>query len=127
MAILQLRSRRKNTGGRYIRPLVKRLSRLGGLPVFTKIAETKSKTLRVIGGNTKDKLLAVNKANVYDPKTKKHQVVSIKNIVENPANRHYVRRNILTKGAIVETEKGRAQITSRPGQSAFVNATLLAE
>ena len=69
MAILQLRSRRKNTGGRYIRPLVKRLARMGGLPVFTKIAETKSKTLRVIGGNSKDKLLAVNKANVYDPKT----------------------------------------------------------
>ncbi|MCA9477925.1 MAG: 30S ribosomal protein S8e [Nanoarchaeota archaeon] len=127
MAILQLRSRRKNTGGRYIRPLVKRLSRLGGLPVFTKLGETKSKTLRVIGGNDKDKLLAVNKANLYDPTSKKHQVVAIKNIVENPANRHYVRRNILTKGSIVETEKGRARITSRPGQSAFVNATLLTE
>ena len=127
MAILQLRSRRKNTGGRYIRPLVKRLARMGGLPVLTKIAETKSKTLRVIGGNSKDKLLAVNKANVYNAKTKKHEVIAIKNIVENPANRHYVRRNILTKGAIVETVKGRAQITSRPGQSAFVNAILLAE
>ncbi len=126
MAILQLRSRRKNTGGRYIRPLVRRLSRMGGLPIFTKIGETKTKSLRVIGGNSKDKLLAVKKANVYNPKTKKHAVATIKNIVENPANRHYVRRNILTKGAIVETDKGRAQITSRPGQSAFVNATLLA-
>jgi small subunit ribosomal protein S8e len=126
MAILALRSRRKNTGGRYIRPLVKRLARMGGLPVFTKIGETKTKSLRVIGGNSKDKLLAVNKANVYNPKTKKHEVATIKNIVENPANRHYVRRNILTKGAIVETDKGRAQITSRPGQSAFVNAKLVA-
>ena len=127
MAILQLRSKRKNTGGRYIRPLVKRLARLGGLPVFTKIGDTRSKTLRVIGGNSKDKLLAVNKANIYNPKTKKHEVATIKNILENPANRHYVRRNILTKGAIVETDKGRAQITSRPGQSAFVNAILVAK
>lgn len=127
MAILQLRSKRKNTGGRYIRPLVKRLSRLGGLPVLTKIGETKSKTLRVIGGNEKSKLLAVKKANVYNPQTKKHEVAEIKTIVENPANRHYVRRNILTKGAVVETTLGKAQITSRPGQSAFVNAKLLAE
>lgn len=127
MAILQLRSKRKATGGRYIRPLVKRLSRLGGLPVLTKIGETKSKTLRVIGGNEKSKLLAVKKANVYNPKTKKHEVAEIKTILQNPANRHYVRRNILTKGAIVETDKGKAQITSRPGQSAFVNAKLLAE
>ena len=125
MAILQLRSRRKQTGGRYKRPLVKRLARLGGLPVHTKIGPLKVKSLRVIGGNQKEKMLAAQKANVYNPTTKKHELVAIKNVVENPANRHYVRRNILTKGCVVETEKGKARITSRPGQGAVANAILL--
>lgn len=125
MAILQLRSNRKPTGGRYKRPQVKRLSRLGGLPVLTKISSFKRKTLRVSGANTKDKLLAADKVNVFNPKTKKHQIAAIKNIVENPANRHFVRRNIVTKGCVVETELGKAKITSRPGQNGFVDGIIV--
>lgn len=125
MAILQLRSKRKATGGRYKRVLVKRMGRQGRLPVFTKLAAYKRKQERTIGGNVKEKLLSADKVNVYDSATKAYVVLAIKNIVENPANRHYVRRNILTKGCIVETEKGKAQITSRPGQSAVVNAILI--
>ncbi|MEK6949175.1 MAG: 30S ribosomal protein S8e, partial [Nanoarchaeota archaeon] len=49
----------------------------------------------------------------------------IKTISGNPANRHFVRRNIMTKGAIIETEKGKARITSRPGQDGAVNAVLI--
>lgn len=121
MAISQLRSKRKASGGRYKRLIVKRLGRQGRLPVLTKLAVRKRKVLRVIGGGKKDKLLSENKVNVYDAKTKKHLVLEIKNIVENPANRHYVRRNILTKGCIVETEKGNVRITSRPGQESVLN------
>ena len=36
------------------------------------------------------------------------------------ANRHYVRRNILTKGTVITTDKGNAVITSRPGQEARI-------
>ena len=125
MAILQLRSNRKASGARYKRPKVRRLFRMGSLPVMTRLDARKAKSLRVIGGNSKDKLVAENKANVYDPKAKKHTVVEIKNVVENPANRHYVRRNILTKGCVIQTELGQARITSRPGQSAVVNAVLV--
>jgi small subunit ribosomal protein S8e len=125
MAILQLRSKRKATGGRYKRVLVRRLAQLGRLPVLTKIAPLKQKQVRTIGGNTKDKLLGANKVNLFDPATKKHEIVEIKTILENPANRHYVRRNILTKGSIVDTTKGKAQITSRPGQTGFLDAILL--
>jgi len=63
--------------------------------------------------------------NVYDPKTKKYSKVEIKTVVENPANRHYVRRNILTKGTIVDTSLGKAKITSRPGQEAVLNGILV--
>ena len=127
MAILQLRSRRKSTGGRYKRPNVKRLGRLGRLPVLTKLGTRKRKSIRVIGGNYKSKMLAEDKVNVFDPKTKKHEVLTISNVVESPANRHYVRRNVMTKGSIVETPKGRVQITSRPGQGVVLNGKLLAE
>lgn len=125
MAILQLRSNRKVTGGRYKRVIVKRLARLGGLPTLTKLSPLRKKSVRVIGSNEKPKLLSADKVNLFNPKTKKHEVVSISTILENPANRHYVRRNILTRGSIVETSKGKAKITSRPGQTGMVNAVLI--
>ena len=51
----------------------------------------------------------------------------IKSIVENSANRHFVRRGSLTKGAVVETEQGQARVVSRPGQSGTINAILIDE
>ncbi len=125
MAISQLRSKRKATGGRYKRILVKRLARLGRLPVFTSIGSRRVKSVRTIGGNKKSKILRAEKVNVYDAKAKKHIILDIKNVVENPANSQYVRRNIITKGTLVETEKGKARITSRPGQEVVLNAVLV--
>ena len=46
-------------------------------------------------------------------------------VVENKANKDFVRMNILTKGAIIETDLGKAKITSRPGQSGSINAILI--
>jgi small subunit ribosomal protein S8e len=73
--------------------------------------------VRGVGGFLKTKLLQAKVVSVYDPKSKKHSKEEITTIVENTANRHFVRRNILTKGAIVETGKGKVKITSRPGQA----------
>ncbi|MEK6848627.1 MAG: 30S ribosomal protein S8e, partial [Nanoarchaeota archaeon] len=42
-----------------------------------------------------------------------------------PANRHFIRRNIMTKGSVIDTELGKARITSRPGQDGVVNAVLI--
>lgn len=127
MAILQLRSNRKPTGGRYKKPKVRRLSRYGRQSVSTKLADTKLKTVKTIGGNKKTMLLRANKVNIFDEKTKKHKVAQIKTAMENPANRHYVRRNILTMGAIVDTEMGKVRITSRPGQEGTLNGILISE
>jgi small subunit ribosomal protein S8e len=33
--------------------------------------------------------------------------------------------NVITKGAIIETEKGLAKVVSRPGQDGVVNAVLI--
>jgi len=124
MAISQTRSKRKTTGGRY-KKLVKRLTQLGRAPTLTKIGETKSKSIRSKSGCQKHILLATNKVNVLDPKTKKTKIVLIKTVAESPANRNYVRSNTLTKGSIVDTELGKVKITSRPGQEKTVNGVLL--
>lgn len=125
MAITQSRPRRKVSGGRYIKYRKKRIFELGSLPTLTRIGERKLKRLRVKGGNSKFRLLSCSDINLYDPKTKKYSKAVIKTVVENPANRNYVRRNILTKGTIVDTDKGRARILNRPGQESIVNAMLI--
>jgi SSU ribosomal protein S8E len=48
-------------------------------------------------------------------------------VLETPANREYARRGIIVKGAIIQTEMGKAVVTSRPGQDGAVNALLLKE
>lgn len=125
MAITHTRSRRKPSGGRYIGSRHKRKYEMANQPTLTGLGNAKSISKRIIGGNIKFRLLQANIANVYDPKTKKYSKAAIKTIVENPANRHYVRRNIMTKGTIIETDKGKARIVNRPGQEKVVNAILL--
>jgi len=125
MAILQERPRRKVTGSRYVDYRKKKFSNLGRDPTQTRVGERKVKLLRGKGGHKKEILYTDKMLNVFNSKTKKYEKVEIKNVVENPANRHYVRRNILTKGTIVETSLGRVKITSRPGQEAVLNGVLV--
>jgi small subunit ribosomal protein S8e len=124
MARAQTKSKRKATGGRYVAGRSKRRSELTRLPTHTKLAENKIKSMRVIGGNPKKFLLAANAINVSDAKGKVAKV-ELTNVVENKANPHLVRRNILTKGAIVETKLGKVRVTSRPGQNAVLSGVLV--
>ncbi len=125
MAISQKRSRNKETGKQTQFHRKKKQHELGRLPTHTKVGEKKIKSIRTIGNNSKVKILNAETVNLFDPKSKKYSKVKIKSVVENPANRHFVRRNILTKGTVVETEKGKARIASRPGQQGSVDAVLI--
>lgn len=125
MAISQARPRRKVTGSRYIDQRKKKFFELGRDPTMSKLGPEKKKVLRITAGAKKNVLLSADVANLLDPKTKKTVKAKIINVIENPANRHFVRRNILTKGTIIETEKGKARITSRPGQEGSLNAVLI--
>ena len=125
MAIVQARSKRKASGGRYKSTLSKRKHMIGRLAAMTKVGVAKLKSVRTKGGGDKAKLLSIDVANVLDPKTKKASKAKITDVVENPANRYFVRRNVITKGTIIETEKGKAKVTSRPGQDGTVNAVLI--
>ena len=125
MVITQSRSKRKVSGGRYKAARSKRKFEIGRSSSQTKVAPKKLKKIRTKGGGSKNRLLRTETANLYDPKTKKYTKTKIKSVVENPANRHFVRRNIITKGCVIETEKGKAKVTSRPGQDGMVNAVLI--
>lgn len=126
MPISQERSKRKSTGGRYKDVFSKKKAHNGGIPTLTRIGELKEKLVRVLGGNKKNKLLFSQEVNVADPKTKKVTKDIVVNVEDNTANRNYIRRNILTKGAVIELKSGKkAKITSRPGQSKILNAVLL--
>ncbi|MFH1589463.1 MAG: 30S ribosomal protein S8e, partial [archaeon] len=113
------------SGGRYKVKSYKRRAQTGRQAALTSVGEKRTRVDRGLGGNKKTKLLSVNKVNLMDPKTKKASITDLKTILENPANRHFVRRNILSKGAIIETPKGKAKITNRPSQEGFVNAVLV--
>jgi len=121
----QGKSTRKSTGGRYHASRGKRRTEIGRSPADTVIGETKVKTIRVTGGNTKVRALKAEFANVSDVKTGKVQKVKILSVSENAANPNYVRRNLMTKGAVIATDLGKARIVSRPGQDGVINAVLI--
>ena len=91
---------------------------------LTKLDKLKLKIKRVLGGNHKNTLLSGDVVNLVG-KDGKVVKTTIKNVIDNPADKHMARRNIMTKGAIIETESGKAKITSRPGQDGVINAVLI--
>ncbi len=125
MALWQGSSDRSNTGRRIRRARGKRKFEIGRESHLTTVGPRRAKSVRTMGHNQKHRLLSSNIAYIVDPKTKKTKKTEILNVVENPANIHYIRRNILNKGAIIETKLGKAKVTSRPGQSGTINGILL--
>jgi small subunit ribosomal protein S8e len=121
----QGKSRRKSTGGRLHRNRKKREHEAGRPAADTTIGETRIRKIRTRGGSSKMRVLKCELANVADPKSGTTKTVKIITVRDNPANPFYARRNITTKGAVIETELGDAVVTSRPGQEGIVNAVLV--
>ncbi len=126
MSKWSLRSKRKPTGGILKKNRKKKKIERGSIFLETKIDKRKSKKKRVRGGSYKTKLLSVQNINVADDKGKV-RTVKILSVEENTANPHYVRRNIITKGAVVKTEAGLAKVLSRPGQDGIINGRIINE
>ncbi|MFX1256750.1 MAG: 30S ribosomal protein S8e [Promethearchaeota archaeon] len=125
MARSQARSKRKFTGKKYKHFRKKRKRELERPPINTQIGPEKKKQQRIMGGNYKIKLFASNFINITDPNTNKTSKVKILRFESNAASKDLNRRHILTKGTIIETELGRAIITSRPGQHGVLNGVLI--
>jgi small subunit ribosomal protein S8e len=118
----QGRARKKRTGGRRRRTRGKRKHQLGHEPTETRVGDPVLKTVAARGNTEKVRAIATDHASVaVDDETR---AADIEGVAENPANPNYVRRNIITKGALIETSEGTARVTSRPGQDGQVNAVL---
>lgn len=125
-----LHSKRKYTGGKNnsIFNSKKKERQRGSDPTNTMLAKEEEAKIDVgFGGKQKVRLKKTTKAFVSDPKTNKTFEAKIKTVKVNNANRLFVRRNIITKGAIIELEdnQGFAVVTSRPGQTGIVQAKLI--
>ncbi|PIN85920.1 30S ribosomal protein S8e [Candidatus Woesearchaeota archaeon CG10_big_fil_rev_8_21_14_0_10_44_13] len=125
MVVIQGKSGRKASGKKKKSLRGKRLFERGSKPMLTGLGERKLKNVREKGGSRKVKLLKVDVANVLDNKTRKWSKAKILTITDCPANRNFVRRNIMTCGTVINTDKGKARITNRPGQEGAVNAVLI--
>ncbi|MFB6196790.1 MAG: 30S ribosomal protein S8e, partial [Halobacteriaceae archaeon] len=119
----QGRSKRTKTGGR-IRPHEKkRKHELGRGPTETQLGAPSYRTVDSRGSGEKVRALSTNVANIADGGETVR--AEIEDVVENEANPNYARRNIITKGAIIDTTEGMARVTSRPGQTGRVDAILI--
>jgi len=123
MAVWQDRSQTKKTGGKTRRYRKSRKYDLGGEFSEPSVGDEKTIKKRTRGGDQKTVAKRSETVNV----AKDGEVVEaeIESVEENPANPNYVRRSLLTKGAVVETSEGRVQITSRPGQDGVINGKLI--
>ncbi|MDD2678328.1 MAG: 30S ribosomal protein S8e [Candidatus Nanoarchaeia archaeon] len=115
MARSQRRSNKKETGTSYNKDRKKRKFELERPASLTRVGENKVKKIRTLGGSLKNRALQYSKVIIIDKKKK--VIANILRVVENKANRHFVRMNVMTKGAIIETDKGKVRITNQPGQS----------
>jgi small subunit ribosomal protein S8e len=116
----QGRSPRKRTGGRR-RPIRKKKKHeLGNESTETVVGDASLKTVAGRGNTEKVRAVTADTASVaVDAET---VAADIEDVIENPSDPNYARRNIITKGAILATSEGQVRVTSRPGQDGQINA-----
>ncbi len=114
----------RGTGGRRGRAADKKLRFVGGTFTATKVGKEDLRQMRhARGSNRKIKLKSAKFINVLTKEGMKK--VAMRTVLETPDNRHHARQNIVTKGAVVDTEIGKAKVTNRVGQDGVVNGRLL--
>ena len=120
-------TKKKKSGGKKKAYRTKRSREAGRHPVETTLGDVEKKIVKGHSAIRKVKLASDNMVNVSDPSTGASEHLQIIAVVRNPANVDYNRRRVLTKGAIIRTEKGLAKIVSRPGQDGILNAVVYTE
>jgi small subunit ribosomal protein S8e len=125
LILWQGRSVRRESGKRYRISRRKKRFEIGRAPADTTLGEGRNRIIRTRGGNLKVRALRTQYANISMPATGESKRAKIETVVENRADPNYMRRNILTRGAIIKTELGKARVVSRPAQDGVVNAILI--
>lgn len=127
------RSKKTNrgTGARVKKKSDKKLSKVGGPSINTKVIGQKEgeelKIVRTRGANEKIKPRKAFYINVVVKEGNKNIIkkAEIKSVAQSPENRHHARMNIITKGSVLDTNLGKVKVTSRPGQDSVINGVLL--
>jgi small subunit ribosomal protein S8e len=101
----------------------KRKCEMGSYFSATKMSEENAfRVHRKRGG---EKTMVLKRAGYANLLTKQgYKKVKIKGVLESKDNRNFARQNIITKGTIINTELGQAQVINRPGREGSVNAIL---
>ena len=102
----------------------RRRSESGGYFTETKIgSEAELNKVRIRGGRIKDTMKHVVFANILTKQGYKKSKIT--GVVESKDNRNFARLGIITKGATINTELGKARVLNRPGQEGSINALLI--
>lgn len=112
------------TGGKRLKSRDKKLAHMGGVFASTKVSDADSKvTVRKRGGSKRKRIKKASSVNVVlkDGKMKKAKI----NKLLESHNPEFVRMNIITKGAVLDTELGKVKVTNRVGQDGIVNGILV--
>lgn len=118
-----IKSKTSGTGGKKRKSRDKKLEHYGNPFTATKISPKGKEVRKLVAMKGNGKKVRIKEALFINLLTKEGKMVKTKmsNVLETPANRHYARANLLVKGAIVQTELGKAQVTNRVGQDGVVN------
>ena len=102
----------------------KRRSESGGYFAASKAGEKDALfRVRARGGRIKDAVKYAAFANVLTKQG--YKKTKITGVMESRDNRNFARLGIITKGAVINTELGKARVTNRPGQEGSINAMLI--
>jgi small subunit ribosomal protein S8e len=125
MGIWHRRSTRTSTGARLRQLRSKRKHQMGRDPTETLMGGPKRITIDSRRKAKKTPALRLTQVNVTDPAKNVTSRAELQDVEKNPANMDYQRRKVITRGTIIKTSKGRARVTSRPGQDGILNAVLI--
>jgi ribosomal protein eS8 len=124
------KSRRKITGGinHSVNRKTKSLSEKGGTFSKTTVDEKDQRhKTKTIGGSNKLKITKASTVTVSQGN--KSTKAKILDVISNPADKHFVRQKVITKGTVVKAKLGEKEvsikITSRPGQSGSVSGVIV--
>lgn len=116
-------TKRKVTGGKRIAYRDKRRRERKSQPRVAKIGKYQVLTRRSRGGNIIQYVSSVEKISISTKDGNKS--VKLLSLVSNLSNRDYERRGIITKGAIVMTEAGKAKVTSKPSKNGTLSGIIV--
>ena len=102
----------------------KRRSEIGNYFSATRVGqENDVRSTRRRGGAVAQRTSKIAFANVLTKEG--YKKAKIKSVMESKDNRNFARQGIITKGAVIDTELGKAVVINRPGREGTVNAKIV--